>query len=204
MKLYFTPGACSLSPHITLREAGLPFDLVKVDLKTHQLADGRDFYAINPKGAVPLLELDNGERLSEGPVIVQYVADQVPNAGLAPAAGTVERYRLQEWLNFITTELHKGFSPLFNPATPEDYKAIVKKKLGDRFGYVEDRLAGHDYLMGDSYSVADGYLYVMTRWAGAMGIDLAPHANLTAFAKRMAARPAVQAALAAEEAAKQA
>ena len=202
MKLYFTPGACSLSPHITLREAGLPFDLVKVDLKTHQLADGRDFYAVNPKGSVPLLELDNGERLSEGPVIVQYVADQVPNAGLAPAAGTVERYRLQEWLNFITTELHKGFSPLFNPATPEDYKAIAKKKLGDRFGYVEGRLAGRDYLMGERYSVPDGYLYVMTRWAGAMGIDLAPHPNLTAFAKRMAERPAVQATLAAEEAAK--
>ena len=202
MKLYFTPGACSLSPHITLCEAGLSFDLVKVDLKTHQLDDGRDFYAINPKGYVPLLELDNGERLSEGPAIVQYVADQVPDARLAPPAGSFERYRLQEWLNFITTELHKNFGPLFNPATPEEYKATVKKKLGDRFGYVEGRLAGRDYLMGDHYTVPDGYLYVMTRWAGFMGIDLAPHANLTAFAKRMAERPAVQAALAAEEAAK--
>ena len=199
MKLYYTPGACSLSPHITLRESGLPFELALVNLKTHQLADGTDFYAINPNGYVPLLELDNGERLTEGPAILQYIADQAPGAGLAPPADSFERYRLQEWLGFINSELHKGFSPLFNPATPEEYKAVVKKKLGQRFAWVDGQLAGRDYLMGDRYTVPDGYLYVMTRWAGGMGIDLAPLANLSAFAKRMEARPAVQAALQAEK-----
>ena len=199
MKLYYSPGACSLSPHITLRESGLPFELALVNLKTHQLADGTDFYAISPNGYVPLLKLDNGEQLTEGPAIVQYIADQSHGAGLAPPADSFERYRLQEWLGFINSELHKGFSPLFNPATPEEYKAVVKKKLGQRFAWVDGQLAGRDYLMGDRYTVPDGYLYVMTRWAGGMGIDLAPLAHLSAFAKRMEARPAVQAALQAEK-----
>jgi glutathione S-transferase len=136
-KLYYSPGACSLSPHIVLREAGLPFDLVLASTKTHKLADGTDYYTINPKGYVPLLELDDGQRLSEGPVIVQYIADQVPASQLAPAAGTMARYRLMEWLNFITSELHKGFSPLFNPAMPEKYKALARTKLAERLTWVD-------------------------------------------------------------------
>ena len=200
MKLYYSPGACSLSPHITLRESGLPFELALVSLKTHQLADGTDFYAINPKGYVPLLELDDGQRLTEGPAIVQYIADQARGAGLAPPADSFERYRLQEWLNFIATELHKGFGPLFNPATPEEYKAVVKKKLGERLAWVDGQFAGRDYLMGDRYTVPDGYLYVITRWTGRVGIDLAPLTHLSAFVERMEARPSVQAALQAEEA----
>ena len=140
MKLYYSPGACSLSPHIVLRESGLPFTPVLASTKTHQLADGTDYYTINPKGYVPLLELDNGERLSEGPVIVQYIADQVPASKLAPAAGTMARYRLMEWLNFITSELHKGFSPLFNPAMPEEAKALARTKLSSRLEWVDSQL----------------------------------------------------------------
>jgi glutathione S-transferase len=200
MKLYYSPGACSLSPHITLRESGLPFDLVLASTKTHRLADGTDFYTINPKGYVPVLELDNGERLTEGPAIVQYVADQAPGKRLAPAAGSFERYRAQEWLNFIGTELHKTFGPLFRPDTPEAYKPIARQKLQERFAWVDSQLAGRSYLMGDDYSVPDGYLYVVTRWASKMGIDLSALKNLSAFAARMDARPAVQAALQAEEA----
>ena len=200
MKLYYSPGACSLSPHITLRESGLPFDLVLASTKTHRLADGTDYYAVNPKGYVPLLELDDGERLSEGPAIVQYVADLVPDKRLAPAAGSFERYRAQEWLNFIGTELHKGFGPLFKPDTPEAYKPIARDKLQQRLVWVDGQLAGRSYLMGEDYGVADGYLYVITRWARAMGFDLTPLANLSAFAARMEARPAVQAALQAEAA----
>ncbi len=203
MKLYYSPGACSLSPHITLREAGMPFDLVLASTKTHRLADGTDFRTINPKGYVPVLELDDGERLTEGPVIVQYIADRVPDRRLVPAAGTFERYRAQEWLNFIGTELHKNFSPLFRPDTPEAYKPVVRHKLLDRFAWTDGQLADRPFLMGESYTVPDGYLYVMTRWAAAMGIDLAANANLTAFKDRMDIRPAVQAALQAEEAGKQ-
>ena len=140
-KLYYSPGACSLSPHIVLREAGLPFDLVLASTKTHKLADGTDYYTINPKGYVPLLELNDGQRLSEGPVIVQYIADQAPASKLAPAAGTMERYRLMEWLNFITSELHKGFSPLFNPAMPEEAKVLARAKLSDRLGWVDTQLS---------------------------------------------------------------
>ena len=202
MKLYYSPGACSLSPHIVLREAGLAFEPVLASTKTHKLQDGTDYYTINPKGYVPLLELDDGQRLSEGPAIVQYVADQVPDKRLVPRAGTFERYRAQEWLNFIGTELHKTFGPLFKPDTPEAYKPIAKQSLQKRFEWVDGQLAGRSYLMGDDYGVADGYLYVMTRWAAAMGIDLAALKNLSAFKTRMEARPAVQAALQAEEAGK--
>jgi glutathione S-transferase len=197
-KLYYSPGACSLSPHIVLREAGLPFTPVMASTKTHQLADGTDYYTINPKGYVPLLELDNGQRLSEGPAIVQYIADQVPASGLAPANGTLERYRLQEWLNFITSELHKGYSPLFNPAMPEEAKALCKAKLADRYKWVDSQLEGKAYLMGDGFTVADAYLFTVTRWAAFVKVDLAGLKNLEAYMARVNARPAVQAALEAE------
>jgi len=198
MKLYYSPGACSLSPHITLREAGLPFDLVQASPRTKKLADGGDFLAVNPKGQVPVLELDNGQRLTEGPVIVQYLADQAPATGLAPAAGTWERYRVQEWPNFTTSELHKTFSPLFNPATPEDAKPMFKARIADRLAWVDGRLAGKSYLMGDTFTVADAYLFTVTNWTKPVEIDISGLANLGAFMGRVAARPAVQEALKAE------
>ena len=198
MKLYFSPSACSLSPHIVLREAGLPFDLVKVSTKTHKLDDGTDYYTLNPKGYVPLLELDDGQRLSEGPAIVQYIADQAPAKKLAPAAGTLERYRLQEWLNFITSELHKSFSPLFNAEMPEAAKQIYKTKIESRFKWVDEQLKGKQYLMGDAFSVADAYLFTVVRWCNFVGVSVAGLQNLGAFMERVGARPAVQAALKAE------
>ncbi|RZI64399.1 MAG: glutathione transferase GstA [Variovorax sp.] len=195
MKLYYSPGACSLSPHIALREAGLAFEPVMAPTKTHQLPDGSDYYAINPLGYVPMLELDDGTRLREGPAIVQYIADQVPLKNLAPANGTLPRYRLQEWLTFIGTELHKGFSPLFNPATTPDAKTAVHDKLAKRFQWLDGELAGKDYLMGDHFSVADGYLFTVLRWAKPMHVDLAAFPNILAYQQRVAARPAVQEAL---------
>ncbi len=197
-KLYYSPGACSLSPHIALREAGLPFELVMASTKTKKLADGSDYLAINPKGQVPLLELDSGERLSEGPAIVQYIADQAPASKLAPPAGTMARYHLMEWLNFITSELHKGFSPLFVPNTPEDYKPIQRERLMGRLAWVDSQLAGKDYLMGDTFTVADAYLFTVSGWGQYVGVDIGGLANLQAFRARVAARPAVQAALEAE------
>jgi glutathione S-transferase len=197
-KLYYSPGACSLSPHIVLREAGLPFQLVLASTKTHKLADGTDYYGINSKGYVPLLELDDGQRLSEGPVIVQYIADQVPASGLAPPAGTMARYRLMEWLNFITSELHKGFAPLFNPATPEDYKAMARARLAERLRWVDAQLEGKAWLMGDTFTVADAYLFVVAGWSKYVGVDIAGDGRLQAYLGRVAARPAVQAALEAE------
>jgi glutathione S-transferase len=198
MKLYYSPGACSLSPHIALREAGMKFELVKAALKTHTLADGTDYYTVNPKGQVPLLELDDGERLTEGPAIVQYIADHAPASGLAPAAGTMARYRLVEWLNFITAELHKGFSPLFNGAMPQEAKEIFAAKLKERFAYVDRQLEGSDYLMGERFCVADGYLFTMTNWAAGVGVDITDLKNVTAFRARVGARPAVQDAMKAE------
>jgi glutathione S-transferase len=195
MKLYYSPGACSLSPHIALHEAGLAHDLVKVDLRAKKTESGDDFTAINPKGQVPALMLDNGEMLTEGPVIVQMIADQAPGKHLAPAAGSKERYRLQEWLNFITTELHKNFSPLFNPSIPDEVKSSFKDRLIGKFRYIDGRLAGHDYLMGKQFTVADGYLFVMLRWADGHKMDLSGLKNLTAFKDRVTARPNVQAAL---------
>jgi glutathione S-transferase len=197
-KLYYSPGACSLSPHIALREAGLPFDLALASTKTKKLADGTDFNTINPKSYVPVLELDDGQRLTEGPAIVQYIADQVPASKLAPTAGTMERYRLMEWLNFITSELHKGFSPLFNPAMPEEAKTLGRAKLTDRLKWVDTQLEGKDFLMGATFTVADGYLFTVGNWCKHVGIDTAPMKNLTAFMARVGARPAVQAALKAE------
>ena len=198
MKLYYSPGACSLSPHLVLLEAGLPFALVKASTKTHLLDDCTDYYTIHPKGYVPLLEFDNGERLSEGPAIVQYLADQNPASGLAPAAGTMARYRLQEWLNFITSEIHKQFGPMFVPNTPAEYKEILKEKLAKRFDWLAGELKDKDYLMGKQFTVADAYLYTVLRWAGFMGIDLAKWPVLAAYEARVGARPKVQEALAAE------
>jgi glutathione S-transferase len=202
MKLYYSPGACSLSPHIVLREAGMKFDLAKTSTKTHTLADGGDYYAINPKGYVPLLELDNGERLTEGPAIVQYIADHAPASGLAPAAGTMARYRLMEWLNFISTEIHKSFSPLFNAAMPDEAKAAFKAKLRERLTWVDGRLEGCDYLMGERFCVADAYLFTVTNWASHVGLDIDDLKNLAAYRARVGARPAVQEAMRAEGLAK--
>ena len=195
MKLYYSPGACSLSPHITLHESGLTFDLILAPTKTHKLEDGTDYYSINPLGYVPLLELDDGTRLTEGPAIVQYIADQAPAKNLAPANGTVARAQLQSWLNFIGTEVHKGLSPLFNPATPADYKPITIDKVMSRLKWMDSQLAGKSYLMGDAFSVADPYLFAVTNSAPRVGIDISRLANIAAFRERMAARPAVQTAM---------
>ena len=198
MKLYYSPGACSLSPHIVVREAGLPFTLVKASTKTHQLDDGTDYYTINPKGYVPLLELDNGERLSEGPAIVQYLADRNPASGLAPPAGTMERYRLQEWLNFISSELHKQFSPMFAANTPAEYKELLKDKISKRFDWLSGQLQGRDYLLAKQFTAADAYLYTILRWTNFVGLDLKRWPVLAAYAARVESRPKVQEALVAE------
>ncbi len=198
MKLYYSPGACSLSPHIALQEAGLAYTPVLASTKSHKLQDGTDYYTINALGYVPVLELDNGERLREGPAIVQYIADQVPDKQLAPANGTLARYRLQEWLTFIGTELHKGFSPLFSPATPEEYKPMVRERLLQRLQWVDSQLAGKQYLMGDQFTVADGYLFTVTNWTQPTKLDISGLANLAAYRERVGARPAVQAAMKAE------
>ena len=198
MKLYYSPGACSLSPHIALHEAGMKFEAIAAPTKTHKLPDGSDFYAVNPLGYVPFLVLDDGRTLREGPAIVQYIADQAPAKNLAPANGSFERAKLQEMLNFIGTELHKGFGPLFNPATPAEYKTIVIAKVQDRLKFTDAELAGKQYVMGDHYSVADGYLFTVTNWAQYVGIDLAPYPNLVAYRARVAARPATVAAMTAE------
>ena len=195
MKLYYSPGACSLSPHIALLEAGLPYDLVKVDLKAKKLENGDDYLKVNPKGQVPALGLDSGELVTEGPVIVQMIADTAAAKNLAPARDSAERYRLQEWLNFITSELHKNFSPLFQLAFPEEVKNFFKDRIMGKFKYADSKLAGQDYLMGKQFTVADGYLFVMLKWAERTGMDLSALKNLTAFKDRVAARPNVQAAL---------
>jgi glutathione S-transferase len=198
MKLYYSTGACSLAPHICLREAGMTFDLILAPTKTHKLPDGGDYYAINPLGYVPLLELGDGTRLTEGPAIVQYIADQVPDKNLAPANGTVARAQMQAWLNFTAAELHKGIAPLFNAATPADYKVIVIDKLMSRLKWVDQQLAGKQYLMGDHFSVADPYLFTVTNWTALVKVDISPFAHIAAFRARVAARPAVQAAMKAE------
>lgn len=198
MKLYYSPGACSLASHIVLHESGLPFQGVVASTKTKKLADGSDYTTINPLGYVPLLELDDGQRLREGPAIMQYVADQVPARKLIPAWGTMPRYRAIEWLNFIATELHKGFSPLFNPAMPEDAKALARTRLVDRLKWVDSQLEGRDYLLGSEFSVPDAYLFVVAGWGKHVGVDIAALRHLGGFMARMAARPGVQAALKAE------
>jgi glutathione S-transferase len=199
MKLYYSPGACSLSPHIVMREAGIPVQLVKVDSQTKKTEDGTDFRTINSKGYVPTLELPDGQRLTEGAVIVQYLADQVPARGLAPANGTIERYRLQEWLNFISTELHKQFSPLFDPACESTVRARQTEKIGGRFDWVSKQLGARDYLMGGTFTAADAYFYTMLAWTRHVGIDLAKWPTLTAYKARVEQRPQVREALMAEE-----
>jgi glutathione S-transferase len=198
MKLYYSPGACSLSPHIALLEAGLAFEAVAAPTKTKKLPDGSDYLKLNPLGYVPLLELDNGVRLREGPAIVQYIADLVPGKKLAPANGSFERYKLQEWLTFIGTELHKGFGPLFAPGTPEEFKKATKERLLSRLQWVDGELKGRNYLMGEQFTVADGYLFTVAGWSKYVGLDLSALANLGAYMARVGARPAVQAALKAE------
>ena len=198
MKLYYSPGACSLSPHIALHEAGLAYEPVLASTKSHKLQDGTDYYGINPLGYVPMLELDDGTRLREGPAIVQYIADLAPTKNLAPAAGTRQRYRLQEWLTFIGTEIHKGYSPLFNPNMPEEAKTIFKDKLKSRYEWLDGQLADKQYLMGEQFSVADGYLFAVTNWTKPTGVDISGFSNVQAWHARVAARPAVQEALKAE------
>jgi glutathione S-transferase len=195
MKLYYSPGACSLSPHIALLEAGLPYDLVKVDLRAKKLENGDDYLKINPKGQVPALALDSGELVTEGPVIVQMIADKASAKNLAPARDSAERYKLQEWLNFITGELHKNFSPLFNPTIPDEVKNFFRDRITAKFKYADSQLAGRDYLMGKQFTVADGYLFTMLRWADGNKMDLSQFKNLMAFKDRVAARPKVQEAL---------
>ncbi|HSY88128.1 MAG TPA: glutathione transferase GstA [Verrucomicrobiae bacterium] len=202
MKLYISPGACSLSPHIALREAGIPFDMETVDLGAKRTKSGKDFKAINPKGYVPVLELEGGQVLTEGPSIVQYIADQKPASKLAPPAGTMDRYRLQEWLNFVTSEMHKAYSPLFNPQTPDAFKEMSRTKIGGRLDFLSKSLQGKDYLMGSTFTVADAYLFVVLGWSGHVGVDLAKWPVLQAYWDRVAARPAVKAALEAEAKAK--
>ncbi len=198
MKLYFSPGACSLSPHIVLRESGLPFELVQVDVRAKKLKDGGDFLQTNPKGQVPTLELDDGDRLTEGSAIVQYIADQAPAKKLIPPAGDRARYHVQEWLNFTASELHKNFSPLFRPTTPEDYKPLARANITGRYDYINKHLASRAYLMGDTFTVADAYMFVMTQWSGRVNIDLAEWPNFKAYRERILARPKVQEAMKAE------
>ena len=198
MKLYYSPGACSLASHIALLEAGLPFTADRVDMRSRQTSDGRDFTTVNPNGYVPSLELDNGEILNEGQAILQYIADRSPGAQLAPPAGSMPRYRLIEWLSFISSELHKGFGPLLRPGGPEDTKVSIRDKLGLRLGYVARHLASRQYLVGDHFTVADAYLYTILTWTRIAGIDLSAWPVLAAYRERIQQRPAVQAARAAE------
>jgi glutathione S-transferase len=198
MKLYYAPGACSLSPHIVLREAGIPCELEQVDNREKKTKSGGNFWEVNPKGQVPVLELDEGGRLTEGPVIVQYLADKKPASGLAPACGTPERYRVQEWLNFTTSELHKTYGPIFRPTTPDEYKKLSKENLGKRFDWLDQQLAGRQYLMGDKFTIADAYLFTVLRWSPRIEVDLAKWPNVKAYVDRVGARPKVREALQAE------
>ena len=198
MKLFLKPGACSLSPHIVLEELGLPYETETVDLARKTTASGQDYLAINPKGYVPALLLDGGELLTEGPAIVQYLADLAPEKQLAPANGSVARYQLQAWLTFIGTELHKSFSPFFNPKAPQEWKDIARANLERRLAYTAQQLEGQDYLLGSDFSVADAYLFTVLGWAKFIQLDLAAWPVLVAYQARVAARPAVQAALKAE------
>ena len=197
MQLYFSPGACSLASHITAREAGVNVELKRADTKTKKLEDGSDYFAINSKGAVPALKLDNGQVLTEGVAIMQYLADQKPESGIVPKAGTFERYRVQEWLNYVTSEIHKGFSPLWGDNAPEE-KAYAQKNLEKKFDWLDKQLAGKKYLTGDAFTAADAYLFTVVNWVNFLSIDISKWANLKAFQERVAARPKVQEAMAAE------
>ncbi len=198
MKLYYSPAACSLAAHIALRETDSSFDLEKVDLLKHKTAGGEDYYRINPKGYVPALKLDNGELLTEAGTVLQYIADQKPESSLAPKPGPMERYRLMEWINFISTEIHKGFGPLWNPSTPEATKETAKAQLGHRFDYVEKRLAEKQWLMGETFTIADIYLFTVVNWTNVHNIDISKWTKLKDFVARVARRPKVQEAMKAE------
>jgi glutathione S-transferase len=198
MKLYYSPAACSLSPHIVATEAGIPIELEKVDLASHKTENGQDYLAINPKGYVPALRLDDGSVLTEGPAIVQYLADQKPESGLAPGAGTIDRYRLQEWLTFIGTELHKNFGTLFNKTAGDDAKQLATGNIAKRLGYVNDQLATRQFLLGDNFTVADAYAFTIVNWTNFVGIDLKPYPNVVAYMARVGERPKVQETLKAE------
>ncbi len=192
MKLYYSPGACSLAPHIVLNEAGYAYEVEKVDLATKKLASGGDFLAINPKGYVPAIALDDGQLLTELQVLLRYLADQKPQSNLMPKPGTMERYRVEEWMNYIATELHKGYSPLFRPNTPEEYKTIARENLAKRLALLDKALAGKQYLMGNAFTAADAYAFTILRWSPFTKVDLSPYANIKAFMARMEARPKVQ------------
>jgi glutathione S-transferase len=198
MKLYYSPAACSLSPHIVLHEAGLKFEPVLVSLESHKLKDGSDYYPHNPLGYVPLLELDDGTRLTEGPAIVQYIADQVPDKNLAPPNGSLARYQLQSMLNFTTSELHKPLGSMFSKDLHDDTRRATKERLAGRLQWLDGQVAGKQYAMGDTFSVADAYMFTVTSWGQYVGVDIAPYKNLSALSARIAARPAVQAAMKAE------
>lgn len=199
MKLYYSPGACSLAPHIVASEAGIPLELEKVDLGSHKLADGSNYYDVNPRGYVPAVRINAGEPvLTEANVVVQYIADQKPEAGLMPKAGTPERYRAQQWLAFIATELHKNFSWLWYKDTPAETKTAVKEKLDKRFAELDAHLKGNAYLLGKDFSAADAYAFTIVNWVNFLGMNLNSFPNLKAYMDRVAARPKVQAALKAE------
>ena len=198
MKLYYSPGACSLSPRIVAAEAGIALDFEKVDVATKKTETGRDYLSVNPKGYVPALELDDGQVLTEGPAIVQYLGDKKPGSGLVPPAGTLERYRLQEALGYINSEIHKTYSPMFNPKISDEARKERTEYLRKRYRLVEDQLDGNPYMLGGQFTAADAYLFTVTNWAGFLKIDLSDFPHLLAFQKRVAARPAVQAALKAE------
>ncbi len=198
MKLYYSPGACSLASHIALHETGLPFEIDQLVKTTRMTASGEDFMQLNPKGYVPTIKLDDGSILTEGAAVLQYIADRKPGSGLAPEAGTMARYRLQEWLTFISSELHKSFSPLFGKDTPEATKTNSRNNLSRRFGHVEAQLANQPYLMGEQFTVADAYLFVVANWSNFIGFDLGPFPKLREYLTRVSARPAVQAAMKAE------
>lgn len=197
MRLYYAPGACSLAPHIVAREAGLSLDLIKVDIFTKKTEDGRDFHEVSPLGYVPALEIDGGEILTEDAVVIQYVADRNPAAGLLPAGG-MERYRAQAWLGFIATELHKGFGPLWYPTTPEETKRATLDRLATRFTYLDKHLKGRDYLQGDTFTAPDAYAFTVLNWTNFLKVDLSSWPNLQAYVARVAARPQVREALKAE------
>ena len=197
MKLYYAPGACSLAPHIALNETGLPFTLAKVDLRTHKLADGTDFHLINPHGYVPMLELDDGTRIAEAQVVLQYIADRKPGT-LAPAFGSIERYKLMETLGFISSEIHKGFGPLWYPDTPEATRASAVAKLGKRFDEVSRRLGQHQFIFGNSFSIADAYLFTVASWSGYLKVDLSKWPQLQQYLARIGERESVRKAKAAE------
>jgi glutathione S-transferase len=195
MKLYYSSGACSLSPHIVACEAELPIELVKVDLQSKRTETGEDFRQLNPDGYVPVLILDDGKRLTEGPAIVQYLADQAPDKKLIPPAGTYERYQLQQWLNFISTEIHKNFSPLFNPVAPEAAKQLAIDTLMTRLETVSEQLSTHPFLLGENFSVADAYLFVTLSWGQYVNVDISPWPALVRYADKISGRPAVQKAM---------